>query len=46
VSIVDGVSSGDWTGIDPKFFDQFPGISATVAAVKDNQGFKSYYENK
>jgi prostaglandin-H2 D-isomerase / glutathione transferase len=46
MSIVDGISSGDWTGIDPKFFDQFPGISATVAAVKDNEGYKSYYENK
>jgi glutathione S-transferase len=45
MSIVDGVSSGDWTGVDPKFFDQFSGVSATVAAVKDNEGYKSYYEN-
>ena len=46
VSLFDGVASGDWTHVDAKFFEQFPGITATVAMVKDNEGYKSYYANK
>ncbi|KAL3915574.1 MAG: hypothetical protein SGILL_005584, partial [Bacillariaceae sp.] len=46
VPFVEGVASGDWTHVDAKFFDQFPGIAATVAMVKDNEGYKSYYASK
>jgi prostaglandin-H2 D-isomerase / glutathione transferase len=42
MTIVDGIASGDWTGVDSQFFDQFSGIKATVASVKANEGYQSY----
>jgi glutathione S-transferase len=46
VALVDGVASGDWTHVDPAFFEQYPGITATVSMVKDNEAYKSYYAEK
>jgi len=45
-SVVTGVSTGDWTHIDPTFFDTYPGIMATVKMVEDNEDIKAYYAPK
>lgn len=37
------IENGFWDYIDPNFFKQFPGITATVAAVDEHEKVKEYY---
>jgi glutathione S-transferase len=43
---VKGVESGSWDYIDAKFFDAYPLIQKTVAAVDENEQVKAYYASK
>lgn len=43
---VESVQSGNWTGIDPKFFDDYKGIKATVSDIAKNQKVVAYYASK
>jgi glutathione S-transferase len=43
---VKGVETGTWDYIDAKFFDAYPLIKATVAAVDENVQVKAYYVSK
>ena len=31
------IRTGDWTGIDPTFFESFTGIAATVESIAKNE---------
>jgi glutathione S-transferase len=45
-SVVTAISSGDWTHVDPKFFESYPGIMATAKMVDENESIKAYYASK
>jgi len=44
--IVDSIASGDWTHVDAKFFESYPGITATVKMIAENEDVKAYYASK
>ena len=46
MSMADSIASGDWDYIKAKFFVNYPGIQATVQAMKFNEQTKSYYDSK
>jgi glutathione S-transferase len=46
MSTADSIASGNWDYIDAKFFENYPGIQATVKAMKSNNQIKSYYDSK
>jgi glutathione S-transferase len=43
---VKGVERGSWDYIDANFFDAYPLIQKTVAAVDENEQVKAYYASK
>lgn len=45
-SIVNAISTGDWTHVDANFFNAFPGIMATTKMIDENEQIKAYYASK
>ncbi len=40
------IRTGDWTGIDPTFFESFTGIVATVESIAKNEKVVAYYASR
>jgi glutathione S-transferase len=40
------IQSGSWDHIDTNFFDDYPGVLATMKAVLDNEKVKAYKDSK
>jgi hypothetical protein len=40
------IQSGSWTHVDTNFFDDYPGVLATMKAVMDNEKVKAYMDSK
>jgi len=40
------IRTGDWTGIDPTFFESFAGIVATVESIAKNEKVVAYYASR
>ncbi|CAJ1952879.1 unnamed protein product [Cylindrotheca closterium] len=43
---VPAIQSGMWDHIDKDFFDDYPGVLATMKGIKDNEQVKAYYDSK
>merc|ERR1711915_758829 len=43
---VAAVKSGFWDHIDTQFFDQYPGVLATIKAIEENEKIKAYKASK
>lgn len=46
LSTVQAVRSGNWNHIEMTFFEQFPGIMATVKMIEEHPVYKAYYDAK
>mmetsp|Transcript_29243 Transcript_29243/g.83078 ORF Transcript_29243/g.83078 Transcript_29243/m.83078 type:complete len:200 (+) Transcript_29243:83-682(+) len=45
-SLVRAISSGDWSHINTKFFESYPGIMATTKMIDENDAIQAYYASE